>query len=677
MIAETYKNNNKVSPSAQTTKKQKTTEDSPSPLSPKTDDNNMVIDDKNEMENPIPIDEQSNDFKSRTKPTYVVTGIPLNANVLDMLPLTNHLRARSIKFLPTKAASLHKVANIYCNTKDAEFELYNKFDTNFQGFQLHVFPAQGFILNNTCGYCGKCPHLQDNSTRYKPDNYGHNYHNHNNPNTSSNSYNHTKGFNPRPKKIPTGHLDNWDKPLQRANTSLSSTKVKQSVAQEPPNVDLINRINHLETIIKDISSEIGGLNIVQKQHKEDITLLKEQQQLNVMNMEKLNQQLNTINTTMIEQTTTISGVPKIVSFIKSMEQNGFFSQFNNYNNDQAYGTENYAYPPHNEFVDERLFNDEHNDSNSGYESSSTVKPMMYFQIQLIPHQDLQGGLMIDKTKNILQRLRNTVTNISFSFNLKSKKPTQKYQKNSDNFTNQKKDNNIINFSSSSSTNVRDPNNNISIIDEPSHQSGFLNYSEIISDYKQLVFATHNIKGGFQKKKDNIIAMMIEQHIDFLHICETNEHDNNFDISKSKAHIKYITPINNEFSNIFFIINNPNEHHNSTVNFQPIHPPSLTDQPNLNSLPNTSLIMKLFDDVRIVEDLQGISLTLSPFSHLEFFSDGFFEPTNSQVGHSMGYGWTTSNLTNVNITYNGSVKFFPSSTKAETMAILTALVVCPE
>ncbi|PKK59982.1 hypothetical protein RhiirC2_719434, partial [Rhizophagus irregularis] len=378
----------------------------------------------------VPIDEQSNDFKSRTKPTYVVTGIPLNANVLDMLPLTNHLRARSIEFLLTKVVSLHKVANIYCNTEDNEFELYNKFDTNFQGFQLHVFPAQGFILNNTCEYCGKenhniydCtetdysiiphnkerkyrkkflkrqhaytlneniknsydqiklltkpqskhPYIHDNSTCYKLDNYRHNNHKHNKPNTSTNSYNHTKGFNPRPKKIPIGHLDNWDNSSQRANTSLSSTKGKQTVTQEPLNVDLINRINHLETIIKDLSSQIGGLDIVQKQHKKDITLLKEQQRLNAMNMEKLNQQLNTINTTMIEQTTTISGVPKIVSFIESMEQNGFFSQFNNYNNDQAYGNENYAYPPHNEFVDERLFNDEHNDSSSGYETSSTVE----------------------------------------------------------------------------------------------------------------------------------------------------------------------------------------------------------------------------------------------------------------------------------------------------------------
>ncbi|UZO27864.1 uncharacterized protein OCT59_020051 [Rhizophagus irregularis] len=47
---------------------------------------------------------------------------------------------------------------------------------------------------------------------------------------------------------------------------------------------------------------------------------------------------------------------------------------------------------------------------------------------------------------------------------------------------------------------------------------------------------------------------------------------------------------------------------------------------------------------------------------------------------MGYGWTTSNLTTVNFTYNGSIQYFPSLTKAETMAILMylaelKLVVC--
>ncbi|PKY59604.1 hypothetical protein RhiirA4_482478 [Rhizophagus irregularis] len=117
-------------------------------------------------------------------------------------------------------------------------------------------------------------------------------------------------------------------------------------------------------------------------------------------------------------------------------------------------------------------------------------------------------------------------------------------------------------------------------------------------------------------------------------------------------------------------------HNSTINFRPINPPSDDNSHNIISPIKKMLITKLFDDVKIIEDLLEISLTLSPFTNLEFFTDGSYEPTHTQEGFSMGYGWTTSNLTNVNITYNGSLKFFPSSTKAETMAILTALIVCP-
>ncbi|PKK55251.1 hypothetical protein RhiirC2_802935 [Rhizophagus irregularis] len=93
-----------------------------------------------------------------------------------------------------------------------------------------------------------------------------------------------------------------------------------------------------------------------------------------MNMEKLNQQLKTINTNMTKQNTIIGGVPKIISFIENMEQSGVFSQINNnYHNDPVYGSENYAYPPQSDFVDERLFNEEHHDLSSKYESSSTVE----------------------------------------------------------------------------------------------------------------------------------------------------------------------------------------------------------------------------------------------------------------------------------------------------------------
>ncbi|CAB5181195.1 unnamed protein product [Rhizophagus irregularis] len=118
-------------------------------------------------------------------------------------------------------------------------------------------------------------------------------------------------------------------------------------------------------------------------------------------------------------------------------------------------------------------------------------------------------------------------------------------------------------------------------------------------------------------------------------------------------------------------------YNSTVNFRPIHPPIQDNSLVPNTLRNMDLIMKLFDDLKISEDLQDIATTLAPFTDLEFFTDGSYDSTNSQAGFPMGYGWTTSNLFNSNITYNGSLQFFPSSTKAETMAILTVLVVCPE
>ncbi|PKY59638.1 hypothetical protein RhiirA4_482556 [Rhizophagus irregularis] len=99
-----------------------------------------------------PIEENKANFKERTTPAYVITGIPLNATVLDLLPLTDHLKARSIEFLPTKSVSLHKIANVYCNINDQDFTAYNKFNTLFEEFKLHIYPAEIFKLNDTCGY---------------------------------------------------------------------------------------------------------------------------------------------------------------------------------------------------------------------------------------------------------------------------------------------------------------------------------------------------------------------------------------------------------------------------------------------------------------------------------------------------------------------------------------------
>ncbi|PKB99875.1 hypothetical protein RhiirA5_505487 [Rhizophagus irregularis] len=161
---------------------------------------------------------------------------------------------------------------------------------------------------------------------------------------------HNRSSTSRSTTTPDNDMNNWDVNPNNANAAKPIIKNKQKASDNSNNDELLNRIVHLETIIKDLSSEITGLKITDKQHKKDIIFLKEQETRHANNMEKLNQHLTTINDNMSKQAATISGVPKIVSFLKNLEQNGFFSQFGD--NNQAYGSNNYSYPPHDEFVTE-------------------------------------------------------------------------------------------------------------------------------------------------------------------------------------------------------------------------------------------------------------------------------------------------------------------------------------
>ncbi|CAB4409392.1 unnamed protein product [Rhizophagus irregularis] len=378
----------------------------------------------------VPIDENKPEFKDRTTPNYVVTGIPLNANVLDMLPLTDHLKARSIEFRPTGPNSLHKIANIYCNVTDKDFTQYIKFDTNFQGFKLHIYQAQDFNLNNTCGYCGDANHnlfhctekdytiipqtqekryrkkfikrqnsynLNDEiknsydqikslttSQRNRPQTEYSQRHGRSNtqdrPNNNrqrsqaADRYNTNINQNrQRQRAIPNANLYNWDEPPMNRNKDIPLIpKGKQPVSLDNSNDELIKRITKLETIIKDMERQLKGLRIKEKEHTEAITLLQAQERNNAINMEKLNQHLQSINNGMNEQKEIIKGVPKIVGMLETMERNGFFEQHTHYQN-EAYGNDNYTYPPHNEFMEEQAYNDEYAESNSGYESTGTVE----------------------------------------------------------------------------------------------------------------------------------------------------------------------------------------------------------------------------------------------------------------------------------------------------------------
>ncbi|PKY59655.1 hypothetical protein RhiirA4_482588 [Rhizophagus irregularis] len=91
--------------------------------------------------------------------------------------------------------------------------------------------------------------------------------------------------------------------------------------------------------------------------------------------------------------------------------------------------------------------------------------------------------------------------------------------------------------------------------------------------------------------------------------------------------------------------------------------------------NDRLINNLIEHEDVVTKLQDLAEILNHFNPIQFYTDGSYQNDFLNTEAPMGYGWTTSNLM-VNLTHSGSLKFFPSSTKAEVMAILTALIVSP-
>ncbi|PKY19084.1 hypothetical protein RhiirB3_468958 [Rhizophagus irregularis] len=466
MVAETYKAKEKASSSSQATKKLKKAEASSSLSSPNNNDNNMIIDDKNEMEHPISSEPNvsSHDASTNVSQTPITnsqdamdTDLPENnsnkgitqgsADTQITSDTNNDVNSHNLEIFKeynsrsdsqyilffmrdqfdkekSNNEILNDLKNAFLMEKDViEYKINKKatieFYTILIGFQLHIYPAQKFNLNDTCGYCGKenhnvydcsetdytiIPHnkerkyrkkflkrqnsytLNDNvklsydqikplmfSQRNRPNPHGR----HNTRPLPNQGYQ-TKApnnstFTPRDKCHNCGlashstfildnDMNNWDVNPNNANANKPTIKGKQRASDNSNNDELLNRIVHLETIIKDLSSEIMGLKITDKQHKKDIIFLKEQETRHANNMEKLNQHLTTINENMAKQAATISGVSKIVTFLENLEQNGFFSQFND--NNQAYGSNNYSYPPHDEFVTEEHLQEEYTGRNS-------------------------------------------------------------------------------------------------------------------------------------------------------------------------------------------------------------------------------------------------------------------------------------------------------------------------
>ncbi|PKK59215.1 hypothetical protein RhiirC2_719969 [Rhizophagus irregularis] len=129
MIAETYKENKNIPPSAQTTKKQKTAEACPSPSPPNTDDNSMAIDDENEMENPTSSEPA---ISSRDGPTVTPqTPIINSQDAMDTdLPASNPDKADTQGSTSTQTTA-DTNNNATTNTLDIFKEQVSRSDSEF------------------------------------------------------------------------------------------------------------------------------------------------------------------------------------------------------------------------------------------------------------------------------------------------------------------------------------------------------------------------------------------------------------------------------------------------------------------------------------------------------------------------------------------------------------------
>ncbi|POG67801.1 hypothetical protein GLOIN_2v1843361 [Rhizophagus irregularis DAOM 181602=DAOM 197198] len=128
--------------------------------------------------------------------------------------------------------------------------------------------------------------------------------------------------------------------------------------------------------------------------------------------------------------------------------------------------------------------------------------------------------------------------------------------------------------------------------------------------------------------------------------------------------------------IDYNLRNTRSHSNPTLSEDPIiyrtQLENFIDLDSVNIL-NRNLITQLISPDTLHLPLFNISKQLSTYNNIEFYTDGSLNRDDDFP--KMGYGWIfTTNLSD-NVKFSGSCKDWPSSSKAELMAILTALITC--
>src|SRR5215216_6805128 len=107
----------------------------------------------------------------------------------------------------------------------------------------------------------------------------------------------------------------------------------------------------------------------------------------------------------------------------------------------------------------------------------------------------------------------------------------------------------------------------------------------------------------------------------------------------------------------------------------VHSHSFCNIPNTPSS-SQDLIAQIFPDSSYHDQLRSITSEISTCKHLSFYTDGSLSASKTDQC-KMGIGWICYTDLNSQLMFNASIEYWPSSTRAEIFAILSALIISPK
>ncbi|PKC02791.1 hypothetical protein RhiirA5_424736 [Rhizophagus irregularis] len=227
----------------------------------------------------VPGNMQCDEYKKRTSSSFLVTGIPLNANIFDLKNLITYLKGRTCTFTQTKRTSLHKNAYIYYDLNDYKDSTpVPKFSTDFNNSKLFIYKSEAHV--RTCGNCGDSTHQINEcpDSKFSLGHRGQKYFNKkysisneiinsqsvNRNNINSNNNTATTSNNARSNNNKSNFNTSKQGSTPRGSTS-NSFDVKEKEV-------LLKRINNLEAAVRELTEMVYILKESKDSTKKDIAI---------------------------------------------------------------------------------------------------------------------------------------------------------------------------------------------------------------------------------------------------------------------------------------------------------------------------------------------------------------------------------------------------------------------